>query len=173
MKQKQCVREVLKRSWWVGSANFITLSKFLQCKHCISSSEHPFELVFWLRNRTDISLSIHMIFAEKRQNLSEQRAWQRDLLQNFLHYALSRIPSHKRNYMELRVMLRKKCWLWVKYGISWNCWKKKYRYDLDLSKSVRDIDLFDLLSDEIVIVRRLTHFKASDAYPVYIQMHSR
>ena len=79
----------------VGSPNSITIFNFLQCKRYISASEHPFELIFWLRNRPDISLSIHMILIKKRQDLTEQQPLQRDLLQNFLRSALFLIPSHQ------------------------------------------------------------------------------
>ena len=50
-----------------------------------------------------MSLSIHMIFIEKRQDLSDQQPPQRELLQNFLHYALFLLTSSDSSHQALSI----------------------------------------------------------------------
>ena len=87
----------------VPDPNSITIFKFLHCKPYISFSEHPSGLIFLLQNRADMSLSIHMIFIEKRQDLSDQQPPQRELLQNFLHYALFLLTSSDSSHQALSI----------------------------------------------------------------------
>ena len=110
-------------------------------------------LIFLLRNRADISLSIHMIFIKKRQDLGEQQASQRasyfrtfSILLSFLfhHTQLFSFPNYiisskKDDFIQKNIFFdRKTTMFFLETYITWFVWSSSidwcsFRFDQTIS----------------------------------------